>query len=205
MVSIHFIIHSIAFSRINFTFFDTSCNKWDLAASHPCNQPENRLNASAYNRIVDELSDSLYRFAWSMLKDEDESKDVVQDAFVKLWERRDQVNPEKVKSYLFTTAHHKIIDQFRKAKRQQSLDQTEVKMSVVSQTPDLNEVLQEALNTLPEIQRSVILLRDYEGYNYEEIAEMTQLNLSQVKVYIFRGRKKLKDYIGSIEAVLWAT
>ena len=137
-----------------------------------------------------------------MLKDEDESKDVVQDAFVKLWERRDQVNPEKVKSYLFTTAHHKIIDQFRKAKRQQSLDQTEVKMSVVSQTPDLNEVLQEALNTLPEIQRSVILLRDYEGYNYEEIAEMTQLNLSQVKVYIFRGRKKLKDYIGSIEAVL---
>lgn len=137
-----------------------------------------------------------------MLKDEDESKDVVQDAFVKLWERRDQVNPEKVKSYLFTTAHHKIIDNFRKAKRQQSLDQTEVKMSVVSQTPDLNEVLQEALNTLPVIQRSVILLRDNEGYNYEEIAEMTQLNLSQVKVYIFRGRKKLKDYIGSIEAVL---
>jgi len=58
------------------------------------------------------------------------------------------------------------------------------------------------LNTLPEIQRSVILLRDYEGYNYEEIAEVTELTLSQVKVYIFRGRQKLKEYIGSIEAVL---
>jgi RNA polymerase sigma-70 factor (ECF subfamily) len=48
----------------------------------------------------------------------------------------------------------------------------------------------------------VILLRDYEGYNYEEIAEVTELTLSQVKVYIFRGRQKLKEYIGSIEAVL---
>ena len=60
----------------------------------------------------------------------------------------------------------------------------------------------EALNTLPEIQRSVILLRDYEGYNYDEIADITGLTLSQVKVYIFRGRQKLKQYIGSIEAVL---
>ena len=67
---------------------------------------------------------------------------------------------------------------------------------------DLQEVLHEALNRLPEIQKSVILLRDYEGYNYEEIAEITGLNLSQVKVYIFRGRKQLKEYIGSIEKVI---
>jgi RNA polymerase sigma factor (sigma-70 family) len=62
--------------------------------------------------------------------------------------------------------------------------------------------LHEALNTLPEIQKSVILMRDYEGYNYDEIAEMTKLSLSQVKVYIFRGRQKLKQYLGSIEMVI---
>lgn len=160
------------------------------------------MNAIAYNRIVDEYSTPLYRFALSLQKDSDEAKDVVQDAFAKLWERKDQVNPEKVKSYLFTTVHHKVIDNFRKAKRTESISESTKTESVRQETHDLNEVLHEALNTLPEIQRSVILMRDYEGYNYEEIAEMTNLNLSQVKVYIFRGRQKLKQYLGSIEMVI---
>ena len=71
-----------------------------------------------------------------------------------------------------------------------------------SQYSDLKEILNEALNQLPEIQRSVIMLRDYEGYSYEEIGEITSLKEAQVKVYIFRGRKFLKEYIGSIEAVI---
>ena len=54
-------------------------------------------------------------------------------------------------------------------------------------------------NVLPEIQRSLILLRDYEGYSYEEIGNITGLNESQVKVYIFRGRLALKNYLVSIE------
>lgn len=68
--------------------------------------------------------------------------------------------------------------------------------------PDLKEVLDAALATLPAIQRSVVLLRDLEGYTYEEIAELTQLNLAQVKVYIYRGRTALKDYIGQLDLVL---
>lgn len=67
---------------------------------------------------------------------------------------------------------------------------------------DLSEVLQEALAQLPLIQRSVIMLRDYEGYEYNEISDITQLSLSQVKVYIFRARKSLKDYLVSVETVL---
>jgi RNA polymerase sigma-70 factor (ECF subfamily) len=66
----------------------------------------------------------------------------------------------------------------------------------------LNEILEQALKRLPEIQRSVILLRDYEGYSYQEIGEITGLNESQVKVYIYRGRLALKKFIGSMEAVL---
>jgi len=63
-------------------------------------------------------------------------------------------------------------------------------------------VLTEALDKLPEIQRSVLLLRDYEGYNYAEIAEITGLNESQVKVYIFRARQTMKDYIKKLELVV---
>jgi len=137
-----------------------------------------------------------------MSKDEDVAKDAVQDAFVKLWERKENVDPSKVKSYLFTTVHHKIIDGFRRDSKHQDIDKTVILESTSQKTHDLQEILHEALKTLSEIQRSVILLLDYECYNYEEIAEVTQLSLSQVKVYIFRGRQKLKEYIGSMEAVI---
>ena len=68
--------------------------------------------------------------------------------------------------------------------------------------PDLKRIIDAGLATLPEVQRSVILLRDLEGYTYEEIAELTGLNLTQVKVYIYRGRTALKEYIGKLEIVL---
>ncbi|MDG1659286.1 MAG: RNA polymerase sigma factor, partial [Crocinitomicaceae bacterium] len=66
----------------------------------------------------------------------------------------------------------------------------------------LQEVLQSALERLPEIQKTVVLLRDYEGYNYTEIAEITDLSESQVKVYIFRARKALKTYIKRLDIVI---
>ena len=66
----------------------------------------------------------------------------------------------------------------------------------------MHQVLNEALDKLPEIQKSVVLLRDYEGYNYQEIAEITGLNESQVKVYIFRARVTLRAYIKRLELVI---
>jgi RNA polymerase sigma-70 factor (ECF subfamily) len=67
---------------------------------------------------------------------------------------------------------------------------------------DTKQIVNEALEKLPEIQKSVILLRDYEGYDYKEIGEITNLTESQVKVYIFRARVFLKQYIGSLEKVI---
>lgn len=64
---------------------------------------------------------------------------------------------------------------------------------------DLKQILDEALERLPDIQKSLILLRDYEGYSYEEIGKITGLKESQVKVYIFRGRMALKNYLVTIE------
>ena len=66
----------------------------------------------------------------------------------------------------------------------------------------MQETLHNALDQLPDIQRTVILLRDYEGYDYAEIGKITDLKESQVKVYIFRARKKLKQILVSVEAVL---
>ena len=70
------------------------------------------------------------------------------------------------------------------------------------QYSDLNEILNDALDKLPPVQKSVVMLRDYEGYSYEEIEEITGLNESQVKVYIYRARVALKDYIVKMENVV---
>ena len=71
-----------------------------------------------------------------------------------------------------------------------------------AESTDLKEVLNMALSTLPPVQKSAVLLRDYEGYSYEEIGEILDLNASQVKVYIYRARKQLQKFIGKLESVI---
>lgn len=162
-----------------------------------------RVELNEYNSAVDLHADGLYRFALKHLRDADRAKDVVQESFARLWQRVEEVDGSKAKSYLFTTAHHLLVDEARKKDRNTPMEPRHERMQWSEQDqPDLQAVLEEALATLPEVQRSVVLLRDLEGYAYEEIAETTGLNVTQVKVYIYRGRTALKNYIGSLENVL---
>jgi RNA polymerase sigma-70 factor (ECF subfamily) len=163
------------------------------------------MTTAEYNQCVDNYADSVYRFILKNIKDEETARDVVQDAFMKMWEKRDEVSGEKRKSYLFTSAYHTMIDRIRKDRRMTRIDDnpTWQKSSYDSDGyTDLKEVLDEALDKLPEIQKSVVLLRDYEGYSYDEIGEITGLNESQVKVYIYRARVSLKNYIQRMDLVI---
>jgi len=161
------------------------------------------MTVAEYNTAVDAHADGIYRFALKHLRDTDRAKDVVQESFARLWMKVDQVDATKVKSYLFTTAHHSLVDDVRKGARSTRLEDHHDRLQQTQQEqPDLKELLEAALATLPAIQRSVVLLRDLEGYSYEEIAELVNLNLAQVKVYIYRGRTALKEYIGHLESVL---
>jgi len=160
------------------------------------------MTVNEYNQAVDEYSDRLYRFVLKSIKDTHKAEDIVQDSYEKLWKNVDNVNGEKVKSYLFTTAYHTMIDRIRKEKNAVYAEDMSLKEEGHENNyTDLKEILKEAVDRLPHIQRMVVLLRDYEGYNYQEIGELTNLSESQVKVYIYRARVFLKKYIGSIEAV----
>nr|WP_320020515.1 RNA polymerase sigma factor [uncultured Draconibacterium sp.] len=160
------------------------------------------MTITEYNLAVDEYSDRLYRFVLKSIKDVHAAQDIVQDSYEKLWKNHENVDGKKVKSYLFTTAYHTMIDRIRKEKRSVFAEDLSLpEEGHESNYSDLSEILKEAVNKLPEIQRMVVLLRDYEGYNYQEIGELTNLSESQVKVYIYRARLFLKKYIGSIEAV----
>jgi RNA polymerase sigma factor (sigma-70 family) len=161
------------------------------------------MNAKEYNQCVDDFADGVYRFVLKNIRDEEKAKDIVQDSFEKMWLKHSDIDPNKAKSYLFTTAYHTMIDVTRRDTKQTRFEDVHLNMvGVENQYNDLKEILEEALTHLPDIQRSVLLLRDYEGYSYEEIGEITNLNESQVKVYIFRARMTLKNYIGKLENVV---
>ena len=149
-----------------------------------------------YNRSVDAFSDPIYRYILKQINDDELAKDIVQESYIKLWEKVEQIQYEKAKSWLYKTAYRTMIDIIRKRKYETKVENT-VHPGHNDSYSDLKYWLDKALGTLPEKQRSAILLRDYEGYSYEEIGEILDLNESQVKVYIYRGRVALKKYIGN--------
>jgi len=161
------------------------------------------MTVNEYNSCVDEYADSVYRFILKNIQDKDRTKDIVQDTFEKLWIKVAEVDASKVKSYLFTSAYHTMIDAIRKEKFKGDFEMVDEYKHVSHNTfSDLKKILDMALTKLSDIQRSVILLRDYEGYSYDEIGEITGLNESQVKVYIYRARLVLKEYIGNLDNVI---
>lgn len=149
-----------------------------------------------YNRSVDAFSDHIFRYILKQIKDDDLAKDIVQESYVKLWENVDQIEYVKAKAWLFKTAYRTMIDIIRKRKFETKVDNI-VHPGHSESYNDLKYWLDKALETLPDGQRSAILLRDYEGYSYLEIGEILNLSESQVKVYIYRGRIALKKYIGN--------
>jgi RNA polymerase sigma factor (sigma-70 family) len=161
------------------------------------------MTVGEYNMAVDACADNLYRFVLKNLKDKHMSSDIVQETFEKLWVRLEDVSALKVKTYLFTTAYHTMIDYIRKEKRYRGIHPDGAEEPFHSgQYSDLGEVLERAVRNLPEDQRAVVMLRDYEGYSYGEISDITGLTETQVKVYIYRARVYLKNYIGSMEQVI---
>jgi RNA polymerase sigma factor (sigma-70 family) len=161
------------------------------------------MTVAEFNLCVDEYSDRLYRFVLKNIRETSTAEDIIQETFEKMWVRHENVMYSKAKSYLFTTAYHTLIDTTRKMnKMSEYMNQQPEEFSNNVNYPDLKESLDWALRRIPEIQRSVILLRDYEGYNYEEIGEITGLSESQVKVYIYRARIALRKLIGSPEILI---
>jgi RNA polymerase sigma-70 factor (ECF subfamily) len=155
-----------------------------------------------YNLCVKQYADNVFRFIVKNLRHEEDARDIVQSAFEKMWRNREMVETAKSKSYLFTVAYHQMIDHIRKVKRIELKDEFKEDGRANHQaSPRLKQTLMEALNKLNETQKSLVMLKDYEGYSYDEIGEIMGLNSSQVKVYLHRARLVLRNYLVSPENV----
>ncbi len=161
------------------------------------------MTEQEFNKCVDLHADGLFRFIVKNLKHEEDARDVVQNSFEILWRQHAALEFEKSKAYLFTVGYRNMIDHLRKSKRISLVEEFKEGAGVTEQKMhNARAVIEKGLARLNDIQRSLVMLKDYEGYSYEEIGGITGLNASQVKVYLHRARMSLRDFMVRRENVI---
>ena len=156
------------------------------------------MTRAEYNDNIQYWSGNVLRFAVWNCGDRMRGEDAMQEAFARLWEIKEQVSVEKGLGFLLTVARRYLVDCFRHdavvAKAHAEMAQT-TETTTEQKGYGLSDEMLEALNSLPEVQRSIIQLRDVDGYSYKEIAQMLDLSDQQVQVYLFRARTNMKKYL----------
>lgn len=153
------------------------------------------------------MSNKLLRFARQILQDEEEAKDVIQDVFLKLWQKRgDLVKIENIEAFALRMTRNRCLDLIR-ARRTVSIEGTKIYKGTQEDSSDTDQLVNEEMALLakriiaqlPDIQRTVIHLRDIEQLEYEEIAQATDLTVNTIRVNLSRARKKVRDEILKIQ------
>ena len=148
-----------------------------------------------FQEMYDLYSDDVYRFALSLAGDRHEAEDITSDTFVRAWVNKDSIRTETLKAYLFTIARNQFLQQRRKRKPQEVLNDLHVDSAptpdkIAESRVELGRV-NKMLQALPEADRTAFVLRVYHDLPYAEIARILQISLSAAKVRIHRVRRRL--------------
>lgn len=168
----------------------------------------NKMTLERFKTTVIPLREMLLRIAGSMLKNESEAEDAVQEAFLRLWNVRTQLSDHpNVQGFSVQTLKNICIDKLRSEKTKVSLDnlhicENSVDPYVHTEQSDSVQTIRNIIDTLPELQRRIILMRDVEGYELEEIAQITATEATAVRVNLSRARKKVRDKYISIQQAI---
>lgn len=162
-----------------------------------------------FEQDVREYQDRVYGFACYFLKDDTAAKDVTQDVFIKFWEHYEDIDRDRAIGWLMRVTRNACIDLIRKRKTRrksvtvnsENLDRAEsIQPSphAEAESSDFEAHLNDALDNINEPYRSVVVLREIQDLKYKEIAEALDMPINTVKVYIHRGRKKLRTQLAEV-------
>ena len=156
-----------------------------------------------FRKWVDEYQDQAWTLARYLLKDAAEAEDAVQEAFVKLWRHRDSIDPDKVKPWLMKVTRNGCLDRLRRRHPEEELQEWHLPDAVPGPMQGLHqhqqgEWLKATINGLREPYRSLVVLRDIQQHSYAEVAGALELSLPQVKTYLHRARKQLREQLAEV-------
>lgn len=154
-----------------------------------------KMTVKEYNQCVRRFGDDLYRFALRYCTINVAAEDAVQDVFVALWSVRGNIDAKTAKGWLIRVLYRHLIDEHRHEQTmRRAITDTDEEYRQ-HDSFEIRDAMSRALSELPEQQRALVLLRDLEGYDYAEMANLTGLSEQQVGVYLWRARKTLKKLL----------
>jgi RNA polymerase sigma factor (sigma-70 family) len=167
------------------------------------------MNNEIFESRVLPTKNKLFRFAFGLLGSREEAKDVVQEVMVKVWNGREQMSAiENMEAWCMRITKNLSLDRLRSKQRkitdsmEQGFDIKQESLTPYERT-EIGESMKrvnELMAALPDKQRQVMLLRDIEGYSYNEICEILELDMSQVKVNLFRARNFVRERLVKMNA-----
>lgn len=152
-----------------------------------------------FRNWVNSYQDDAWSLARYLLNDTSEAEDVTQEAFIKLWKQRETIDPERIRPWLLKVIRNACLDRLRRRRLTIEVHEADVQgPGANAQREEIARWLKAAIAYLEEPYRSLVVLRDLQQHSYEEVAGITELSLSQVKVYLHRARKKLREQLTEI-------
>jgi RNA polymerase sigma-70 factor (ECF subfamily) len=160
------------------------------------------MNLAEFQISVYPLKNKLFRFARKILEQTEEAEDVVQDVFIRLWNKREKLDEYRsVEALAMITTKNICLD--KKKSKRYPVENFENNREFLENMPhdpgaDHSDILygvRQAMKQLPEQQQQIIHLRDVEGFEYEEIAEILNMNENAIRVALSRGRKRVRELI----------
>lgn len=168
-----------------------------------------RMNIEAFQNRVLPSKNKLFRFALKFLGNEEEAKDVVQEVFIRVWNGREQMHEiQNWEAWCMRITRNLSLDRIRSLTRKPARPMDEM-FNVQHDAPSPYELtetdesmtrIRQFISALPEKQRQIMHLRDVEGYSYNEICEIMELDMNQVKVNLFRARNAVREKLMRINA-----
>lgn len=162
------------------------------------------MDKNEFISLVLPLKDRLFRVAWSMLRSKEEAEDIVQDVMLKVW-KDEKGKAENMAAYCYAMTRNLALNRLA-LKDNQSRELGEAYDREALEEPlervicaDKMKLLHQMITGLPGLQQEIIQLRDIEGLSYQDIAKTLQVTEEQVKVNLFRARKKMKAWYLKME------
>ncbi len=156
-----------------------------------------------YRQWVKDYQDDVWSLARYLLKDGTEAEDATQEAFTSLWRHRESVDPARIKPWLMKVTRNECFDRLRRRRPETELDDSHMLQEggpmMTTQQSELSQWLAQAIAALSEPYRSLVILRDVQQHSYEAVAQTMNLSLSQVKVYLHRARKLLREQLAELK------